>query len=122
MLTFDTDNITYRSNKHVMCFVLCGFRCDFKGTIDYVFYSRDSIRPLGILGPLDQEWFRQNRVIGCPNPQVPSDHLPLLVEFEMQTTTVAGSTTYATSTTCSASTTCSSTIPKEQDKGGGKKS
>ncbi|KAK2156697.1 hypothetical protein LSH36_207g05036 [Paralvinella palmiformis] len=56
---------------------------DFKGIIDYIFYSRDFMRPLGLLGPLDQEWFRENKVFGCPHPQIPSDHLPLLTEFEM---------------------------------------
>ena len=51
--------------------------------IDYIFYSRDVMRPLGVLGPLDPEWFRLNKVKGCPHPHVPSDHLPLLVEVEM---------------------------------------
>lgn len=57
---------------------------DFKGIIDYIFYSREFMRPLGLLGPLDQEWFKENRVLGCPHPHIPSDHLPLLVEFELQ--------------------------------------
>ena len=63
------------------------FRFDFKGVIDYIFYSRDFMRPLGVLGPLDQEWFRENKVFGCPHPQIPSDHLPLLVEYEMAAST-----------------------------------
>ena len=41
------------------------------------------MRPLGVLGRLDQAWFEDNKVIGCPHPHIPSDHLPLLVEFEM---------------------------------------
>jgi CCR4-NOT transcription complex subunit 6 len=41
------------------------------------------MRPLGLLGPLDQSWFDDNHVIGCPHPQIPSDHLPLLVQFEL---------------------------------------
>ncbi|ELT96463.1 hypothetical protein CAPTEDRAFT_169418 [Capitella teleta] len=68
-------------NKDVMPYT--NYTHDFKGIIDYVFYSRDFMRPLGLLGPLDQEWFRENKVYGCPHPQIPSDHLPLLVEFEM---------------------------------------
>jgi len=56
---------------------------DFKGVIDYIFLSRDFMRPLGVLGPLDQEWFRQCKVLGCPHPHIPSDHLPLLTEIEM---------------------------------------
>lgn len=57
---------------------------DFKGVIDYIFFSRDVMRPLGVLGPLDSDWFTQNKVLGCPHPHVPSDHLPLLVEFQMK--------------------------------------
>lgn len=59
---------------------------DFKGIIDYVFYSREWMRPLGVLGPMDQEWFGENKVLGCPHPHVPSDHLPILVELELQPT------------------------------------
>lgn len=55
----------------------------FKGIIDYIFYSKQNITPLGLLGPIAPEWFHQNKVIGCPHPHVPSDHFPLLVEFEM---------------------------------------
>ncbi|XP_014661642.1 PREDICTED: CCR4-NOT transcription complex subunit 6-like isoform X2 [Priapulus caudatus] len=56
---------------------------DFKGIIDYIFYSRQHFKQLGLLGPIDELWFRENKVVGCPNPHVPSDHFPLLVEFEM---------------------------------------
>ncbi|XP_052130252.1 CCR4-NOT transcription complex subunit 6-like [Frankliniella occidentalis] len=55
----------------------------FKGIIDYIFYSKQSMTPLGLLGPLASEWLRDNKVVGCPHPHVPSDHFPLLVELEM---------------------------------------
>lgn len=58
-------------------------RYDFKGIIDYIFHSRDRLRVLGALGPYDEEWFRQNKVLGCPHPHIPSDHFSLLVELEM---------------------------------------
>lgn len=45
--------------------------------------------PLGLLGPLSQEWLQQNKVIGCPHPHVHSDHFPLLVELEMIPTITA---------------------------------
>lgn len=41
------------------------------------------MRSLGVLGPIDINWFQDNRVIGCPNQNIPSDHFPLLVEIEM---------------------------------------
>lgn len=79
------------------------FRFDFKGVIDYVFYSKNHMTVLGLLGPLDSEWYglhlanfvakfiltivydrlRENKVAGCPHQYIPSDHFPLLVEFEM---------------------------------------
>ena len=59
------------------------FRFDFKGVIDYIFYSKAHMTVLGLLGPLDSEWLRDNKVVGCPHQFIPSDHFPLLVEFEM---------------------------------------
>lgn len=28
--------------------------------------------PLGLLGPLSQEWFKNNKILGCPHPHIPS--------------------------------------------------
>jgi mRNA deadenylase 3'-5' endonuclease subunit Ccr4 len=41
------------------------------------------LNTLGLLGPLDPEWLKENKIVGCPHPHVPSDHFPLLVEFEL---------------------------------------
>jgi len=62
-------------------------RSDFKGIIDYMFYSRDVMKPLGLLGLFDTKWFQENHIVGCPNPQIPSDHMPLFVEYEMYAST-----------------------------------
>jgi hypothetical protein len=51
--------------------------------IDYIFYSRQLLRTVGLLGPLDAEWIKSNKVVGFPHPHVPSDHLPLMVELEL---------------------------------------
>ena len=56
---------------------------DFKGHIDYVFYSKQHMSVMGLLGPLDQEWLKENKVVGFPHPFVPSDHFSLLVEMEL---------------------------------------
>jgi CCR4-NOT transcription complex subunit 6 len=70
----------------VIAFLSCVMnRSDFKGIIDYIFHSRDRMRPLGLLGSFDVGWFADNRIVGCPNTLIPSDHLPLLVEFELNT-------------------------------------
>lgn len=86
------------------------FRFNFKGIIDYIFYTRQTMTPLGLLGPLNNDWFKENKILGCPHPHIPSgkilqnsimyvhfefynfnnvfflpvsDHFPLLVEFEL---------------------------------------
>lgn len=69
---------------------MCFCRFDFKGIIDYIFYGREMIRTLGVLGPLEQSWFEENHILGCPHPQIPSDHLPLLVQFELNPSLAAG--------------------------------
>ncbi|WAQ95831.1 CNOT6-like protein [Mya arenaria] len=56
---------------------------EFKGIIDYIFYSRKYMNLLGVLGPMDENWFIENKVVGCPHPHIPSDHFSLFVEFEM---------------------------------------
>jgi len=56
---------------------------EFKGIIDYIFYAKNTMTPLGLLGPISAEWLTQNKVIGCPHPHVYSDHFALLVELEM---------------------------------------
>jgi len=57
---------------------------DFKGILDYIFYSYETLAPVALLGPVSKEWFDEYRVIGCPNPHHPSDHVPLLCEFEIR--------------------------------------
>ncbi|XP_072038370.1 CCR4-NOT transcription complex subunit 6-like [Amphiura filiformis] len=56
---------------------------EFKGVIDYIFYSPQFMKVLGVLGPIDQEWLDQSKIAGCPHASVPSDHFSLLSEFEM---------------------------------------
>ncbi|XP_023167493.1 CCR4-NOT transcription complex subunit 6-like isoform X1 [Drosophila hydei] len=59
---------------------------DFKGIIDYIFYTKTGMVPLGLLGPVSTDWLRENKVVGCPHPHIPSDHFPLLVELELMHT------------------------------------
>ena len=54
---------------------------EFKGIIDYIFYPKSTMKPLGILGPISEEWLKEGKIIGCPHPHIPSDHFSLLVEM-----------------------------------------
>ncbi|CAH2301529.1 CCR4-NOT transcription complex subunit 6-like isoform X2 [Pelobates cultripes] len=56
---------------------------DFKGVIDYIFYSKTHMDVLGVLGPLDPQWMAENNIAGCPHPHIPSDHFSLLTQLEL---------------------------------------
>ncbi|KAL7982155.1 hypothetical protein Chor_001212 [Crotalus horridus] len=56
---------------------------DFKGVIDYIFYSNPHMNVLGVLGPLDPHWLVENNITGCPHPHIPSDHFSLLTQLEL---------------------------------------
>lgn len=45
---------------------------DFKGIIDYIFHNSETMTTLATLGPIAAEWFKNNKVVGCPHPHVPS--------------------------------------------------
>lgn len=55
---------------------------EFEDELDHIFYSSNSLRPLGALGPVDPEYMR--RVPGFPNQHFPSDHLALMAEFQVE--------------------------------------
>jgi len=54
---------------------------DFKGVIDYIFYPRTSMQPLGFLGPVDHNYLTQHKIVGCPTAYIPSDHFSLYVDL-----------------------------------------
>ncbi|MEQ2163105.1 CCR4-NOT transcription complex subunit 6-like, partial [Goodea atripinnis] len=56
---------------------------DFKGVIDYIFFSKTHMSVLGVLGPLDSQWLIDNSITGCPHPHIPSDHFSLLAQLEL---------------------------------------
>ncbi|NP_001350285.1 CCR4-NOT transcription complex subunit 6 isoform 1 [Mus musculus] len=56
---------------------------DFKGIIDYIFYSKPQLNTLAILGPLDHHWLVENNISGCPHPLIPSDHFSLFAQLEL---------------------------------------
>ena len=43
--------------------------------------------PLGLLGPLASEWLRDNKVVGCPHPHVPSGTIQTSQPFVLRLST-----------------------------------
>ncbi|XP_076368304.1 uncharacterized protein LOC143255860 isoform X2 [Tachypleus tridentatus] len=85
---------TDKTSDYTHCFMLANaykedfmtytnYTYDFKGIIDYIFFPTKHMKVLGLLGSLDLEWLKENKIAGCPHPHIPSDHFPLLVEFEI---------------------------------------
>uniref|UniRef100_A0A8C7J6S6 poly(A)-specific ribonuclease n=1 Tax=Oncorhynchus kisutch TaxID=8019 RepID=A0A8C7J6S6_ONCKI len=56
---------------------------DFKGVIDYIFFSKTHMSVAGLLGPLESQWLTDNNITGCPHPHIPSDHFSLLAQLEL---------------------------------------
>ncbi|XP_031672647.1 CCR4-NOT transcription complex subunit 6-like [Oncorhynchus kisutch] len=56
---------------------------DFKGVIDYIFFSKTHMSVAGLLGPLESRWLTDNNITGCPHPHIPSDHFSLLAQLEL---------------------------------------
>ncbi|CAI2350728.1 unnamed protein product [Caenorhabditis sp. 36 PRJEB53466] len=63
------------------------YTLDFKGMIDYIFATPQSLARLGILGPFDTAWIGNNKIIGFPHPHVPSDHIPIMAQYAIIPTT-----------------------------------
>lgn len=55
---------------------------NFVDTLDYIWYSSNSLRVSGLLGEVDPEYLK--RVPGFPNFHFPSDHLALVAEFRVE--------------------------------------
>ncbi|KAG0152516.1 hypothetical protein CROQUDRAFT_10944, partial [Cronartium quercuum f. sp. fusiforme G11] len=53
----------------------------FRGTIDYIFYSPNSLAVTRVLGKVDPDYL--SKVSGFPNVHFPSDHVPVLAEFQV---------------------------------------
>jgi CCR4-NOT transcription complex subunit 6 len=53
---------------------------DFVGVLDYVFYTTTQLKAVGVLKVDDEQYLREYTAL--PSPRYPSDHIPLLAEFE----------------------------------------
>ncbi|KHF99590.1 CCR4-1: Carbon catabolite repressor protein 4 1 [Gossypium arboreum] len=56
---------------------------DFIGTLDYIFYTADSLTVEALLELLDEDSLRKDTAL--PSPEWSSDHIALLAEFRFQT-------------------------------------
>lgn len=74
--TFKSQNALI-SNRYIT-----NYTPDFADELDHIFYSSNTLRPIGALGEVDPDYMR--RVPGFPNVHFPSDHLALMTEFRVE--------------------------------------
>ncbi|CAO3651164.1 unnamed protein product [Mucor hiemalis] len=54
----------------------------YKGTLDYIWYTNNTMDVMSLLGGISQEYL--DKVVGFPNPHFPSDHIPLMAEVKLK--------------------------------------
>jgi CCR4-NOT transcription complex subunit 6 len=55
---------------------------DFKGTLDYILYTTDSLVPVALLDLPDESLVQKHKQSGLPNEHWSSDHIALMAEFQ----------------------------------------
>ena len=75
------------------------FTPDFYGIIDYIWYRPSNLTVTGLLGSVPSEYLKQ--FVGFPTQHMPSDHVPLLVEFKIEQSPAPGMNSAPSSSTAS---------------------
>ena len=84
---------TIMSSENYLCFLLfqlssaiasdimpfTNYTYDFRGMIDYIFYPKHLMQPVGLLGPVDEDWLKENKILGCPQPHITSGNCNLSI-------------------------------------------
>ena len=60
------------------------FTPEFNGIIDYIWHRPSNLTVTGMLGSVPPDYSKQ--FVGFPTQHMPSDHIPLLVEFKLEVT------------------------------------
>lgn len=58
------------------------FTPNFVEVIDYIWFSTSALRVTGLLDKIDLNYAKN--YVGAPNPQIPSDHIPIMTEFSVK--------------------------------------
>ncbi|KAG7098475.1 hypothetical protein E1B28_000420 [Marasmius oreades] len=65
------------------------YTAHFKGVLDYIWYSKDTLESKSILGKIDEVYLEAEKVTGFPHTHFPSDHIPIMTEFAWRGSTKA---------------------------------
>ncbi|KAF9264170.1 Endonuclease/exonuclease/phosphatase [Marasmius fiardii PR-910] len=57
------------------------YTAHFKGVLDYIWYSKDTLESNTILGKIEERYLEAERITGFPHIYFPSDHIPIMTEL-----------------------------------------
>ncbi|KAF7728806.1 Glucose-repressible alcohol dehydrogenase transcriptional effector [Apophysomyces ossiformis] len=67
---------------HVGELPFTNYTITFKGVLDYIWYTNNTLDVHSLLGPVDDNYLKN--VVGFPNAHFPSDHIPLISYFKIR--------------------------------------
>ncbi|GAA5840633.1 hypothetical protein JCM5353_000255 [Sporobolomyces roseus] len=84
---YTSDGLSHKFNlksaySHVNELPFTNYTSGFFETIDYMFYTSQSMGVTGLLGEVDRSYLDQT--VGFPNAHFPADHISLLAEFKIK--------------------------------------
>jgi len=62
--------------------LITNYTLEFKGTLDYIWYSKNYLEPLSVFDGLPLDGLTKGN--GFPNSKHPSDHIPLVCRFKFK--------------------------------------
>lgn len=69
------------AERFVCCEQWTNVSKDFKGTLDYIFYTHESLVPVALLELPEDSTVQKTKNSGLPNEHWSSDHIALMAEF-----------------------------------------
>ncbi|GAA5928443.1 CCR4-Not complex 3'-5'-exoribonuclease subunit Ccr4 [Sporobolomyces koalae] len=84
---YTSDGLSHKFNlksaySHINELSFTNYTSGFTETIDYMYYTSQSMGVTGLLGEVDRSYLEQT--VGFPNAHFPSDHISLLAEFKIK--------------------------------------
>ncbi|KAI9485944.1 MAG: Endonuclease/exonuclease/phosphatase [Benjaminiella poitrasii] len=76
-------NLSLKSSySHVGELDITNYTPEYKGTLDYIWYTNNTLEVVSLLGGIRQDYL--DKVVGFPNAHFPSDHIPLMAEIRIK--------------------------------------
>ncbi|KAL0088828.1 Endonuclease/exonuclease/phosphatase [Phycomyces blakesleeanus] len=84
---YTTDGLSHKlslksSYSHIGELPFTNYTPTFKGVLDYIWYSNNTLDVISLLGAIDKDYV--SKAVGFPNAHFPSDHILIMSEFKFR--------------------------------------